>query len=61
MNTLLEKNFFVEYWINFLDLIEDVAFNDLKLNKTLVVFDVRPLLYKVIEKSGYTFFQKNEK
>ena len=59
MNTLLEKNFFVEYWINFLDLIEDVAFNDLKLNKTfLVVFDVRPLLYKVIEKSGYLFSKK---
>jgi RimJ/RimL family protein N-acetyltransferase len=55
MNTELENIFFEIHWENFLKLIEQVAFFDLKFHKIYTyAFDLRPGLYKVLENSGYT-------
>lgn len=54
MKTDLEENNFDKYWIQFLDLIEKAAFNELKFHKIYTyAFDLRPHLYKVLIKSGY--------
>lgn len=54
MNTELEKNYFQKYWRIFLNLIEEVAFNDLQLHKLYVyAFDLRPHLYKALKNSKY--------
>lgn len=54
MNTDLEKDNFQKYWSVFLNLIERVAFEDLKLHKiTTYAFDLRPKLYPVLENSGF--------
>jgi RimJ/RimL family protein N-acetyltransferase len=56
MNTELEKDFFKEYWSAYLKLIEDVAFNDLKLHKLFVyAFDLRPHLYEILIQNNYLF------
>jgi RimJ/RimL family protein N-acetyltransferase len=55
MNTELEKKSFKQYWILFLNLIEQVAFTDLKLNKiSTYAFDLRPKLYPLLEDLGFT-------
>lgn len=54
INTDLEKDNFQKYWSIFLNLIERVAFEDLKLHKiTTYAFDLRPKLYPVLENSGF--------
>lgn len=54
MQTDLEKTFFEVNWSRFLELIEQVAFDDLNLHKlSTYAFDLRPHLYKVLEASGY--------
>ena len=54
MNTILEKDNFSKHWKMFLELIEQVAFNELKLYKIFTfAFDLRPLLYTPIEDSGF--------
>ena len=54
MNTDLEKDNFQKYWSIFLNLIEQVAFEDLKLHKiTTYAFDLRTKLYSVLENSGF--------
>ncbi len=54
MNTELENDRFEEIWLIYLDLIEQVAFNDLKFIKLYTyAFDFRPKLFKVLETSGY--------
>ena len=54
MNTDLENNFFHKYWTVYLNLIEKVAFNELRLNKIFVyAFDLRPKLYEVLNNSFY--------
>ena len=54
MNTSLEKKCFQKYWIIYLELIEQLAFEELKLHKIYVyAFDLRPHLYLVLEHSGY--------
>lgn len=54
MNTTLEKERFYKIWTAYLNLIEKVAFNDLKLHKVFVyAFDLRPHLYDVLEGSNY--------
>ncbi|WP_310559564.1 GNAT family N-acetyltransferase [Flavobacterium sp.] len=54
MNTALEKEAFQKHWGIFLKLIEQVAFEDLKLHKiTTYAFDLRPKLYSVLENSGF--------
>ena len=50
MDTSLEKSQFEHLWSVFLYLLEDVAFNELKLHKlNTYAFDLRPHLYKVLE------------
>lgn len=54
INTKLEKQCFSEYWSIYLKLIEKVAFVELKFHKLFVyAFDLRPTLYKVLEKNNY--------
>jgi RimJ/RimL family protein N-acetyltransferase len=54
MNTELENNYFEDYWINFLSLIEKVAFNNLSFKKIYTsAYDLRPRLYKALEFSGF--------
>ena len=54
MDTELEKEFFEFHWINYLKLIETVAFKELNLHKVFTyAFDLRPLLYKALEKAGF--------
>jgi len=55
MKTEEQENYFEKYWLNYLDLIEKVAFEELNLHKLFVyAFDLRPHLYQVIEKGGFT-------
>ena len=54
MNTELEKDFFTEFWANYLKLIEVVAFNELNFHKIFTfAFDLRPHLYPVVESCGF--------
>ena len=54
MNTELENEYFSMHWKIFLGLIEQVAFKDLKLFKIFTyAFDLRPKLYKVLEKESW--------
>ena len=54
MNTQLEKEHFSKHWKTFLELIEQVAFHELKLYKIFTfAFDLRPHLYAPIEDSGF--------
>jgi len=54
MSTELEKENFKKHWGIFLNLIEQVAFTDLKLHKIYTyAFDLRPYLYKPIENAGF--------
>jgi RimJ/RimL family protein N-acetyltransferase len=57
MKTELEKHDFQNNWGLFLDLIEQVAFMELKLHKLFIyAFDIRPHLYLATEAKGF----KNE-
>lgn len=54
MNTDLENDFFSEIWLNYLELIEEVAFETLKLHKIFTyAFDLRPNLYDILVKSNF--------
>lgn len=54
INTELERNFFKKHWSIYLDLLEQVTFNELKLHKLYTyAFDLRPHLYEVTETKGY--------
>ena len=54
MNTKFEKEQFFQLWSLFLTLIEKVAFEELKFHKIFTyAFDLRPNLYKVLEKCNY--------
>ncbi len=54
MNTELEKKEFEKHWLNFLYLIEKIAFNELNLNQIFTyAYDLRPHLYPVLEKAGF--------
>lgn len=54
MNSSLEKLEFELHWRKFLQLIEQVAFQELKLHKVFTfAFDLRPHLYEVLEKAGF--------
>lgn len=54
METHLEKKYFELHWSTFLHLIEKVAFQDIELHKLFIfAFDLRPHLYKVLEKCNY--------
>ncbi|MBB3837360.1 RimJ/RimL family protein N-acetyltransferase [Runella defluvii] len=54
MNTSLEKDYFEEFWLNYLQLIEKVGFSEANFHKLFTyAFDVRPHLYPVLEKAGF--------
>lgn len=54
INTELENEEFEIHWLNFLKLIEKVAFEDLKFHKLYTyAFDIRPKLYSVLDKCNY--------
>jgi RimJ/RimL family protein N-acetyltransferase len=54
MNTVLEKNRFQEIWVAYLGLIEQVAFQELKLHKIFTyAFDIRPHLYPALLMAGF--------
>jgi RimJ/RimL family protein N-acetyltransferase len=54
MKTEIEKKAFESNWINFLKLIEQVAFCDLIFHKIYTfAFDLRPRLYSALLSSGY--------
>ncbi|MFN4762605.1 GNAT family N-acetyltransferase [Gillisia sp. Q332] len=54
MNTELEQDYFSKHWTFFLQLIEQIAFKELNFHKLFTyAFDLRPLIYEVIENAGY--------
>jgi len=54
MNTELEQDYFSKHWTVFLQLIEQVAFNELNFHKLCTyAFDLRPHLYEIIEKASF--------
>ena len=54
MDTALEKEHFNFHWKTYLNLIEQVAFNELNLHKIFTyAFDLRPHLYSALEESDY--------
>jgi RimJ/RimL family protein N-acetyltransferase len=54
MKTELEKDRFEYNWINYLTLLEKVAFKDLRFHKIFTyAFDLRQHLYPVLEASGF--------
>jgi RimJ/RimL family protein N-acetyltransferase len=71
MATHLEQEFFKIHWVNYLNLIEKAAFQDLNLHKLYTyAFDIRPHLYEAIESAGFKkeailkehcFFEENFK
>lgn len=55
MNTALEKENFEFHWVNFLNLLEVVAWKDLNLHKIYTyAFDLRSHLYPALEKAGFS-------
>lgn len=53
MKTDLEKNRFEEIWIAYLQLIQNLAFNELNFHKLFTyAFDIRPHLYPALVKAG---------
>ena len=59
INSDLEKDFFELYWGVYLNLIENISFKILKLNKIYIyAFDIRPNLYSIIESNGFSFEAK---
>jgi RimJ/RimL family protein N-acetyltransferase len=54
MQTSLEEERFDEIWGEYLLLLEEMAFKEIKLHKIFVyAFDIRPYLYRVLEKNNY--------
>lgn len=54
MNTKLENIFFEHYWKNYLEMIEEVAFTQLKLHKIFTyAFNLRPNLYPIFLSMGF--------
>jgi len=54
MNTALEKEYFEFHWKMYLQLIEKVAFEEIKLHKIYTyAFDLRPRLYNALEQCGF--------
>ena len=54
MKTQLEETRFFDLWLSYLGMIEQVAFQELKLHKIFIyAFDLRPHLYDVADEFGY--------
>jgi RimJ/RimL family protein N-acetyltransferase len=55
MDTRLESSSFEWHWKNYLPLIEELAFSELKLHKVFTyAYNLRPRLYTALEDSGYS-------
>ncbi|AFK01766.1 putative ribosomal-protein-serine acetyltransferase [Emticicia oligotrophica DSM 17448] len=55
MDTALEKDFFEYHWSAYLNLIKQVAFNDIGFHKIFTyAFDLRPHLYTMLLKNGFS-------
>ncbi len=55
MDTRLEKEHFARHWSNWLTLVKELAFSELRLHKIFTyAFDLRPHLYPVLEANGFT-------
>ena len=55
MDTRLEASSFEWHWKNYLPMIEEIAFSELKLHKLFTyAYNLRPLLYTALEASGYS-------
>lgn len=54
MDTSLEQEHFEFHWINYLQLLEQVAFEGLKLHKIFTyAYNLRPRLFKALAKRGF--------
>jgi RimJ/RimL family protein N-acetyltransferase len=54
MKTEMQTENFEIFWINYLEILEKIAFQDLNLHKIYTyAFDIRPKLYLALEKSGF--------
>ena len=54
MKADLEQNYFEKHWGIYLEMLEEVAFKDLKLHKLhSYAFDLRPKIYKVLEAANF--------
>lgn len=54
VDTKREKKDFQKLWLNFLELIEEIAFSKLEFKKLFTYsFNIRPKLYEVLEKAEY--------
>lgn len=54
MKTEFEKDYFSKFWSNYLNLLEQLAFNELNFHKIYTyAFDLRPNLYSVLENNGF--------
>ncbi len=54
METELENDHFETHWTHFLNLLETVAWQEVKLHKIYTyAFDIRPRLYPVLKKAGF--------
>ena len=54
MNTELEADEFRFHWTNYLQLIEEIAFKTLKLNRIFTyAYNLRPHLYPILEDRGF--------
>lgn len=54
MKTEMEKEYFNTFWVNYLKLIEKVAFTELRFHKIFTyAFDLRPHLYVALEEAGF--------
>ena len=50
----MEEEYFFSCWKSFLNMIQQVAFEDVKLHKIFTyAFDLRPNLYSVVESCGF--------
>ena len=54
MKTILQEDRFEYYWMNYLSLLENMAFKDLQFHKLFTyAYDLRPHLYSVLQKCGF--------
>jgi RimJ/RimL family protein N-acetyltransferase len=54
MKTKLQEESFEYYWMNFIGLLENLAFKELHFHKIFTyAFDLRPHLYTVLQKCGF--------
>ncbi len=54
MKTELQGQYFENYWITYLNILEKIAFEELCLHKIYTyAFDLRPHLYRAIEKASF--------